>query len=189
MGISTIRQSSKSHQLTSLQAAAIGSNILMAFISDFFHHRFLFILIPIGVAIAGFTILITTHYNHHLEYGALFLVTTGIFSAMPIIICWFTMNLGGHHRRAVGSAWQIGFGNIGGIIATFSFLTGDAKTFYHKGYSICLGFICLSAASCVCYLLAGMSQNHNKGKSIDVGMTEYEKVEMGDLSPDYRYML
>ncbi len=23
----------------------------------------------------------------------------------------------GHHRRAVGSAWQIGFGNIGGIIA------------------------------------------------------------------------
>lgn len=28
------------------------------------------------------------------------------------------MNLGGHHRRAVGTAWQIGFGNIGGIIAT-----------------------------------------------------------------------
>jgi hypothetical protein len=27
---------------------------------------------------------------------------------MPITICWFNMNLGGHHRRAIGSAWQIG---------------------------------------------------------------------------------
>jgi MFS family permease len=170
-------------------AAAFGFSMLVAFFSDKLRHRFLFTLIPIGISISGFAILITTHYDHHVEYGALFLITCGTYSAMPIIVCWFTMNLGGHQRRAVGAAWQIGFGNIGGIIATYSFLKGDAKSFYRKGYSICLGFICLSAASCVLYFIACLTQNKKKEKSHDVGLTEYEKVEMGDLSPSYRYML
>lgn len=68
----------------------------------------------------------------------LFLVTCGTYSAMPIIVCWFTMNLGGHHRRAVGSGWIIGFGNIGGIIATFAFQAQDAANFYRTGYRVSL---------------------------------------------------
>ena len=31
----------------------------------------------------------------------------GTYTAMPIVVCWFNMNLGGHHRRSVGSAWQV----------------------------------------------------------------------------------
>lgn len=57
--------------------------MVVAFFSDRFKHRFLFALIPIAVAIAGFAILITVHDNHHLEYGALFMVTSGTYSAMP----------------------------------------------------------------------------------------------------------
>lgn len=30
---------------------------------------------------------------------------------MPVIACWLAMNLGGHVRRSIGTAWQIGFGN------------------------------------------------------------------------------
>lgn len=149
----------------------------------------MFTLIPIVISIAGFTILMTTHYNHNVEYGALFLVTSGTYSAMPIIVCWFTMNLGGHHRRAVGSAWQIGFGNIGGIIATYSFTASASKNFYHRGYSTCLGFICLSAVSCMLYFAACFIQNKSRNKSHVADVTEFEKIEMGDLSPDYRYML
>ena len=168
-------------------ATAFGFSMLVAFFSDRLRHRFLFAIIPIAIAIAGFAILITTHHNRHLEYGALFMVTSGTYSAMPIIICWFTMNLGGHHRRAVGAAWQIGFGNIGGIIATYAFLASDAKSFYHTGYSICISFICLSALSCCLYLVAVVSQNQNRDKT-HVVMTDYEKTERGDLSPDYRYI-
>ena len=36
------------------------------------------------------------------------MVTMGAYTAMPIVVCWFNLNLGGHHRRAVGSGWQIG---------------------------------------------------------------------------------
>lgn len=95
-------------------AAAFGFAMLLAFLSDKFKHRFAFAIFAICVAITGFAILIRVHNNRPLEYAALFLVAMGAYSAMPIIVCWFNMNLGGHHRRSVGSAWQVSFGNIGG---------------------------------------------------------------------------
>ncbi|KAI4167573.1 MAG: hypothetical protein LQ343_007112 [Gyalolechia ehrenbergii] len=171
-------------------AASFTFAMIVAFFSDKFKHRFAFTLIPICIAIAGFGILITVHTNHKLEYGALFCVTMGVYSAMPVIVCWFTMNLGGHHRRAVGTAWQIGFGNIGGIIATYAFLPKDKPNFFRTGYSICISFICLSATSCLIYAGSVIWQNRVREKAPrDLGLTEFEKTEMGDLSPDYRYLL
>lgn len=89
-------------------------SMLVAAFSDFFRQRFIFVLIPIFIAIAGFAMAMTIHHSVNTEYGALFMASAGTYAAMPIIVCWFQMNLGGHHRRAVGSAWQVGFGNIGG---------------------------------------------------------------------------
>jgi len=89
------------------------------------------------------------------------------------------MNLGGHHRRSVGSAWQVGFGNIGGIIATYAFIAKDAPR-YTKGYAICLGFLCLAMASCCAYAAAVWRENRRREKTpVDVGLTEYEKTELG----------
>ena len=163
--------------------------MIIAYCSDKTKHRFAFALFPICVAIAGFATLLTVHTNKHVMYAALFLVAMGCYSAMPVIVCWFNMNLGGHHRRSVGTAWQIGFGNIGGIIATYSFLPKD-KPEYKPGYSICISFVCLSGASCAAYLAAVWSQNRARDRApADLGLSEYEKTEKGDLSPDYRYLL
>jgi hypothetical protein len=60
---------------------------------------------------------------------------------------------------------------------------------FHKGYSICISFICLSAVSCLIYFYACVTQNRQREKTHDVGLTDYEKTELGDLNPDYRYML
>ncbi|KAK3722773.1 High-affinity nicotinic acid transporter [Vermiconidia calcicola] len=143
-------------------AAAFGYCMLVATISDYFRHRFGFAIFSILVSMTGFGILISVHDNPDLQYGALFMVTCGTYTAMPIIVCWYNMNLGGHHRRSVGSAWQIGFGNLGGIIATFAFVSTDAP-----------------------YYVTG---NRDKA-TVDVGLTEYEKTELGDMNPEYRYLL
>lgn len=94
-------------------AASFGFSMLIAYLSDKFRHRFLFTIIPMLVAMAGFGILLNIHdtSQYHVQYGALFLVTSGCYSAMPVLVCWFAMNLGGHRRRSIGTAWQIGFGN------------------------------------------------------------------------------
>jgi len=169
-------------------ACAFVFAMLIAFLSDYFKHRFLFAMLPICVLLAAFGILLNVHDNRHVEYGALFLVAMGAYTAMPVIVCWFNMNLGGHHRRAVGSAWQVGFGNIAGIIATYAFISTDAP-YYHNGYAICVSFACLSAASCCAYALALTWQNRARDRAPKQNLSEDEKAELGDTSPDYRYFL
>ncbi|KAK4151759.1 major facilitator superfamily domain-containing protein [Chaetomidium leptoderma] len=170
-------------------AAAFVFSMVVAVFSDWVKHRFLFILGAICISISGFAILINVHDNLEVQYAALFLICLGTYSAMPVIVCWFNMNLGGHHRRAIGSAWQIGFGNIGGIIATYSFVSSDAP-FFTKGYAICVSFICLSVVACVLYAAAITWENRKRSRQPrDLNLTESEKMELGDLNPEFRYML
>jgi MFS family permease len=89
-------------------AVSFFTSMIVAYFSDLVKHRFLFIMGCMSMAIAGFGILFNVHDNLPVQYAALFLICTGMYSSMPIMICWFNMNLGGHHRRAIGSAWQIG---------------------------------------------------------------------------------
>ncbi|KAL2170192.1 hypothetical protein VTG60DRAFT_5144 [Thermothelomyces hinnuleus] len=170
-------------------AVSFGFSMIVAILSDWAKHRFSFIIGSICIAISGFAVLLSVHDNLQVQYAALFLTCMGTYSAMPIIVCWFNMNLGGHHRRAIGSAWQIGFGNIGGIIATYSFVKGDAP-FYRKGYAICLSFICLSVVSCFAYAAAITWENKKRSKQVhDLNLTESQKLDLGDLNPEFRYML
>ncbi|GAB7364888.1 hypothetical protein MBLNU230_g5679t1 [Neophaeotheca triangularis] len=168
---------------------AFGWAMIVATFSDWFKHRFAFAVGCVCIAIAGFAILISVQENTELQYAALFLVTMGTYTAMPIIVCWFNMNLGGHHRRSVGSAWQVGFGNIGGIISTFAFREVDAPG-YLPGYSICIAFTILAILSSCIYGFACWTANRKRDKMpTDLGMTETEKTELGDMNPEYRYLL
>lgn len=116
--------------------------------------------------------------------------------------------MGGHLRRSVSTAWQIGFGNsqsnltlvvcahlilvcvVGGIIAPFLFLAKDAPE-YHTGYSVCLSFLCISALASTIYLVVCTVENAQRAKGLGerAGETGDEKALLGDLHPDYRYML
>lgn len=82
---------------------------------------------------------------------------------------------------------------VGGIIATFSFLQKDAPL-YRPGYIICISFICLSAASCVAYLLAVWYENRRRDRKATImhpaaaaEIDEREEALLGDLAPTYRY--
>lgn len=113
------------------------------------------------VGIAGVSILLQVHHNFHAEYAAIFLASMGNNTALPIIICWYTMNLHGHLERSIGTAWVIGFGNIGAIIAAFSFLSSDTP-YYHKGYSLVMGGYCICAVSAAMYLLTVWKTNRSR---------------------------
>jgi len=170
-------------------ACAFAFCMIIAYLSDKTRHRFGFALFSFAVCITGFAILISVHNNKHLQYGALFLVAMGAYTTMPIIVCQFNMNLGGHHRRAVGSAWQVAFGNTGGIIAVYAFLAKDKPKFI-TGYSICISFVCLSVLSVCTYTGLCAWENRKRDRAVqDTNLTEHEKTELGDLSPNYRYML
>jgi len=175
-------------------ACAFALAMLTATFSDLVRHRFLFVMIPISISMAGFITLFKIYGLKHIhtQYAALFLCAAGTYSAMPIIICWFACNLGSHARRAVGTGFQVGFGNIGGIIATFSFLSAQAPA-YPTGYKICISFICLSAVSCILYLIGIMYENRQREqgnhKWSNLSKEELVAMQLGDDHPDFRYML
>ena len=134
-------------------AAALALALILAFLSDRTRVRIPYIIFCSALTIAGLITLINVHHSFPVQYAAIHLVALGSFSAGPIVICWFVMNLHGHAERSIGTAWMISFGNTGGFISTFAFLASDAPR-YIKGYTICLtlavvGFL----ASCLYGLL------------------------------------
>ncbi|TBU38440.1 MFS general substrate transporter [Dichomitus squalens] len=171
-------------------ACAFALAMLSATLSDWLRMRFAFVLATTAVSLTGFVILLVVHDNTHLQYAALFLAAMGTYAAMPIIVCWFNTNLGGHHRRAVGTAFQVGFGNIGGIIAVFAFLAKDAPK-YISGYSVCIAFIAVSLIANTVYFLGVSWENRTRDRNAAKGayddLTHEDKKRMGDLNPDYRY--
>jgi len=160
-------------------AAAFGFAMLVAIVSDRIRHRFLFAVSGMCISLAGLGILFNIDNSVNTQYGALFLAAGGLYAAMPIAVCWFNMNLLGHHRRSIGIGWQIGFGNIGGVIATYSFLKDDAPLF-KKGYIICISFLCLGVLSASSYAAALAWENRKRDKMTEhVKLTEDEKTELG----------
>ncbi|KAK9427140.1 major facilitator superfamily domain-containing protein [Lipomyces doorenjongii] len=170
--------------------AAWGASMISSIFSDYFRHRYLFTMSLTTIAIVGFGILLGEHHNVNIQYAALFLCALGLYASMPIIVCWTTTNFAGHSRRGVGAGWQVGFGNIGGIIATFSFLATDAPRFT-KGYSIGLAFAVLSMISCTMYLICTQWENRQRDKGIGIEqwerLSDDEKAKAGDKSPYFRY--
>jgi hypothetical protein len=112
--ISTYHYSPIQTQLHSVPpwAASFVFSLILATVSDWTRHRATFAIAPLAITVSALAVLLTVHTNTMVEYAVLHLMTIGTYGVMPIVVCWFQMNLGGHHRRAIGSAWQIGFGNL-----------------------------------------------------------------------------
>ncbi|KAI0894989.1 MFS general substrate transporter [Annulohypoxylon nitens] len=154
--IQTLGYSTIQTQLHSVPpfAAAFGFAVVLAYFSDKVRMRSPFIFLGLALLITGLSILITTHGKSHFsaEYAGICLTAMGSFGIGGMIICWYVMNLWGHVERSIGTAWMIGFGNCGGIVATFLFEKKDAP-YYHTGYTTCLSMGCLCIASCAGYAL------------------------------------
>lgn len=63
-------------------------------------------------------------------------------------VAWNGNNIGGATKRAVGIAMHVGFGNLGGVIAGFSFRAKDAPR-YFSGHGLLIGTITMSMILCI----------------------------------------
>ncbi|KAI1747998.1 MFS general substrate transporter [Xylaria castorea] len=133
-------------------AAAFGFAVVTAYASDKLRIRSPFILLGLLILITGLSLLISVHGAEHfsIEYAGLGLSAIGTLGIGGNMVCWYVMNLRGHQERSIGSAWLLCVGNLGGIVATFSFLKSGAP-YYHTGYSICLATSALCVVMCACY--------------------------------------
>lgn len=171
--------------------ASMGFSILTAFLSDYFFHRLLFVVFASLVSIAGFVMVMAGGDNTQVKYGGLFLVASGIYTAMPILICWFALNYNGHIRKSVGTAFIIGFGNIGGIVSSFLFPAKDSPKFT-MGMGVGVAFVAFGMIVMVVYYFYLNYMNRQKTKIEYIqkweALTDREKIMAGDLNPDFKYL-
>ena len=175
--------------------------MLTAFTSDRLKRRWIFILLGCLISISGTATLLATSKRKrvNLQYGMMFLFIMGNYMALPVTVCWFSMNLVGHHRRAVGTAFQIGIGQVGGIIAVYTFIQKDAPR-YLKGYGLCVALNGFAMVMATAYAAGCWFDNKRKDKiarsqggegvlAVADTADKQEKEELGDRALEHRYMI
>lgn len=107
---------------------AVPAALFLAWVGDRYHFRGPVIAFQSVVAIIG--LMITAyHKTDGVRYFGIFLGIAGCQGNVPAILAYQSNNIRMQSKRSVGSALQIGFGAIGGIIASTVFREKDAPRY------------------------------------------------------------
>jgi sugar phosphate permease len=110
-------------------------------------------------------------------------------------VAWNGNNIGGSLKRSVGIAMQVGFGNLGGAISGYMYLTRDSPHF-RQGHGTLIGMLSMSTALCV-FMRIWMAWENKKrderagGRKVgDYSKEELERERhMGDSATFFRYTI
>lgn len=170
--------------------------LIVSYLTDRLRHRYGFIMVGVVLASIGYIILLCqgpldAGLPPKVRYMAVFFVCTGTYIVQPVAIVWMANNLGGHYKRAIGLAIQVGFGNIGGIIASNIFVQTDAPH-YFVGYGVSLAMMLFCGAMSTVFAVGLMRENklRDQGKRNDRLMLDEAILgNMGDDDPKFRFTL
>jgi hypothetical protein len=125
-------------------------------------------------------------------YFALVLTCMGIYPVHPSATSWAANNLAPANRRAIGLAFCICMGNIGGIIGSFMYLDKEAPT-YHTGFGLSLAFGASGVLAALLLELSYIWANKQKSKipeeEVRAQFSEDELLKLGDKSLLFKYTL
>lgn len=166
------------------------ASIVTAICTDRLRHRYAFIIIGILVSTIGYAILLAqTQVVTGARYFALYMVTAGAYITLPVVLVWVTNNMGGHYKRSISTAMQVGFGNTGGIIASNIFITKE-EPLYISGYGTSLALLWLCGLASTALLIGLRIENKKRrdGKRDDrYSLPKEEQENLGDDHPNFRF--
>jgi len=160
------------------------------YVSDRVGRRGPFVSFFMLLGSCGYVMLLANHENHHVRYGAIFLVTIGTYTTIPLMLGWVAANAGSETQRAVGLAGLNMFGQCFSILAAHIY-PATAAPYYTLGFALSCGF---QAAAClIAILLIFIWGADNKKRDRLYGVPDPNEppntAELGDQAPNFRYML
>lgn len=165
------------------------TTIIAGIYSDKLNARGPFILLADVVSLIGYIVAYTTS-TPGAGYAAAIIAASGVFPITPIVLSWAGGNAGGEVKKAVVFAMVVGFGNFGGILASFIYYQPPR---FHKGHGTIIGCLCTSIL--ITSLLMWKYRTLNKEKEelciregIEDSMQDRYR-ELGDESPLFRYVI
>ncbi|KAL8944090.1 MAG: hypothetical protein Q9216_000681 [Gyalolechia sp. 2 TL-2023] len=174
-----------------IYAVSAMAAVATAFLSDRLRHRYLFCMIGICVNSAGYIILLAQNgLPVVVRYIAVYLITIGGYISQPLTLVWLNNNLGGHYKKGIGAALQIGLGNLGGVVASNIYIPSQAPTF-PVGFGTSLALEWLTAIGCTVFLIGLILENRKRrrGERDDrYNLSKAEQDNLGDDHPTFRFV-
>ncbi|KAF5003704.1 hypothetical protein FDECE_9754 [Fusarium decemcellulare] len=171
------------------------SAYLSGILADRFTMRMPFIVACQMIVLVGYSILFVkasdVEGNVALCYFAVILSCIGLYPIQPGTSAWTVNNVAGP-KRALGIAYMICLGNLGGVIGSFIYKKSEQPA-YPTGFGTSLGFAALGVVLCLGLELSYKAINkHRDGMTrgdVLQCYTEAELSDKGDRSPLFRYTL
>ena len=147
-------------------AFAFVTTLSVATVSERLNQRALFIVGSALFAAVGYAILLSNQQplaRPGVSYVGTFFAAGGIFPATALSLSWPAINVSGQTKRAVANAMQISIGNLGAVLGTQLYRSGDGPRFI-VGHSFALAYLLGNAAvSGVLYLVLKRENRRREG--------------------------
>ncbi|KAJ6066430.1 hypothetical protein N7499_001393 [Penicillium canescens] len=169
---------------------------LFSTLSDRFYWRMPFVVVPLLLIVTGYSIImgLKGQLQAHIGPGffAIILTCMGIYPTHPATTSWTMNNLAPSNRRAIGSAFNICVGNIGGIIGSYMYLDREGPT-YPTGFGLSLAFGGSALVAALILEVSFVYANKRNGMMTESEIrdtySDEQLLDMGDKSPLFKYTL
>lgn len=176
--------------------AACIATIVGGVLADRNKQRGIYMIFFCACAMVGYTLLISTH-NPSVQYLGTFFAAMGIYPLVPMGVAWNGNNIGGSTKRGVGIAMHVGFGNLGGAIAAFTYRSKDTPR-YFSGHGTLLATTTMSMCLCIFMTIWLRRENARRDRLLTeqgrtltdfTGAEKDAEREKGDYATFFRYTI
>ncbi|OJJ34422.1 hypothetical protein ASPWEDRAFT_184914 [Aspergillus wentii DTO 134E9] len=172
------------------------SAVFFSVLSDRFYWRMPFVAAPLILVAIGYGVIISFHgalsENVGGAFFAVILTCMGIYPIHPATTSWTANNIAPSSRRAIGLAFNICIGNIGGIIGSYMYIDSESPKYYTGfGLSLAFGGSGLIAALILetSYIWGNKRKERIGEDEVRERYSEEQLLDMGDKSPLFKYTL
>lgn len=178
-------------QLFTVPPYVVGAffTVLFPLISWFTDKRQIFMILSAPMVMTGYVMFLAST-DPQVRYGATFLIASSAFSLGPITNAQVSANVISDTARSSAIGTNVMFGNVGGLISTWSFLQWDAPN-YHigNGLNLATSGTILIASTLVLFWMFHDNQKR-ESRSIEEELAGLEQKEIQDLDwkhPAFRW--
>jgi MFS family permease len=174
----------------------MAATLVVAFWSDYVQQRTPFIMGGFAIAVVGFIAELAIPHPKlpGATYFFLFLVAAGLYCPLTAVVALVANNIAPSSKRAVGMALLISVGNLGGICGSNIYYAKQEPK-YQTGFGTSLAICGCGIIAAYALRIAYQRENRRRDElleregedAIRAKYTEQELLDLGDLSPFYRY--
>lgn len=165
--------------------------LICAYLSGRLGRRYIFLIFGAAIGIVGWSIELAQVKAVSARYFGMFAITASAYIQMPILVVWLSNNMGGNAKAAFATGFMIGFGNCGNLVSSNVFITDETPRF-KTGFGTGLGLNILGVvASTTLELYCWMANRRRDAGKDNAKLDNSSEVlrDLGDLHPDFRYIL